>query len=150
MFKKTEVGFEHPAKGPDHCSECVHFEKRGPHTCEIVAGKIEGTDWCRKFREKSMAKKSKKVRRIEIEKVKSGDGKRLHKVTASYHDQPAQSGKGFSAAMPSYQPPEETYHTSHAKAKKHVHQLMGQMTAGPEDEPDGDEANEPEEDNEPV
>lgn len=47
MFSKAQVGFEHPAKGPHHCSECKHF--RGPNSCEIVSGRIEAGDWCEKF-----------------------------------------------------------------------------------------------------
>ncbi len=54
--------------------------------------------------------KSKKVRRIEIERVKDGKGKRIHKVTAHYHDQPGKEGKGFGASIGRYVPPEETYH----------------------------------------
>ena len=50
MFLKSEVGFEHPAKGPDHCSMCIHFKR--PHACEIVAGYIRGEDWCEKFEER--------------------------------------------------------------------------------------------------
>ena len=44
---KSAVGFEHPAKGPSHCSQCVHFEP--PDACEIVAGPISRRDWCKKF-----------------------------------------------------------------------------------------------------
>lgn len=47
MYRKSQVGFEHPAKGPDHCSECRHF--RPPDSCEIVSGEIRPEDWCRKF-----------------------------------------------------------------------------------------------------
>ena len=48
---KTSVGFEHPAKGPHHCSQCEHF--RPPHGCEIVEGNIDPGDWCRRFRPKN-------------------------------------------------------------------------------------------------
>lgn len=87
-----------------------------------------------------MAKfKGKKVRRIEIEKVKNGDGKQkpshLHKVTVHYHERPAQEGRGMRHAISKYEPPEETFHTSHAKAKKHVHDKMQAMTATPEEQP---------------
>lgn len=47
---KEEVGFEHPATGPNHCSQCIYFEILGPKKCVIVEGKIEGTDWCQQFR----------------------------------------------------------------------------------------------------
>lgn len=44
---KASVGFEAPAKGPHHCSQCRHFEP--PHACEIVEGDIDADDWCRRF-----------------------------------------------------------------------------------------------------
>ena len=47
---KASVGFEAPAKGPHHCSQCVHWEP--PDACEIVAGMVDGDDWCRRFRAK--------------------------------------------------------------------------------------------------
>lgn len=50
---KPEVSFEHPAGGKDHCADCKHFETQGPHTCEIVAGRIETQDWCDRFKRKS-------------------------------------------------------------------------------------------------
>lgn len=55
MLSKSSVGYESPAKGPHHCSECEHF--RGPSRCEIVAGAIKPGDWCRRF--KLMPAKSK-------------------------------------------------------------------------------------------
>lgn len=48
-FTKTEVDFEHPAKGVNHCGECKHFEVHGPKLCEIIAGTILPEDWCNKF-----------------------------------------------------------------------------------------------------
>lgn len=81
-----------------------------------------------------MSKETKKVRRIEMEKVKSGKGGHLHKVTVHYHDKPPKEGKGMAGAIGRYEPPEETYHTSHASAKRHVHKAMQHMTATP-DEP---------------
>ena len=50
-FQKSQVDFEHPAKGPHHCSQCRHFE--APDACEIVAGTINRRDWCKKFASKS-------------------------------------------------------------------------------------------------
>lgn len=50
-FTKREVGFEHPAKGSDHCMECEHYEP-GRDKCQIVAGEIQPQDWCRKFEAK--------------------------------------------------------------------------------------------------
>lgn len=82
-----------------------------------------------------MAKKSaKKVRSVEVEKVKNGEGGHLHKVTARFHHSTGKSGKGFSDSIGRYQDPEETFHTSHAKAKKKVHEHMRNMTATPEEE----------------
>jgi hypothetical protein len=51
QYEKSEVGYEHPAKGPKHCSQCRHFQviKR----CEIVKGVILPQDWCRKFSAKA-------------------------------------------------------------------------------------------------
>lgn len=83
-----------------------------------------------------MAKKAnKKVRRVEIEKVKNGEGGHLHKVTAHFHSTPGSEGKGMKGLSSTYHDPEETYHTSHAKAKKKVHEHMQSMTATPEEEP---------------
>lgn len=50
---KSEVNYEHPAQGPDHCSQCVHFEPE--HACELVDGQIEPEDWCRLFELDSLA-----------------------------------------------------------------------------------------------
>ena len=50
MYDKSEVQFEHPAKGPHHCSQCVHYYGHG--MCEIVKGKVEPQDWCKKFESK--------------------------------------------------------------------------------------------------
>jgi hypothetical protein len=49
-LEKADVDFEHPAKGPHHCSECEHFEP--PHACGLVKGRIDAGDWCRRFRAK--------------------------------------------------------------------------------------------------
>jgi hypothetical protein len=75
----------------------------------------------------------KKVKRIEIEKVKTGDGKGMHKVTAHFHDKPGKIGKGFSNSLSAYQGPEETYHNTPAKAHKHVKQHFKNLTATPEE-----------------
>ena len=84
-----------------------------------------------------MAKKhTKKVRRVEVEKVKGGDGGHLHKVTVHHHDEPRKEGQGMKGAFPAYVPPEETYHTSHHKASRHMKEAMGRMTATPEEEPE--------------
>lgn len=51
-YAKTEVSFEHPAKGKDHCNECSHYEP-GAERCQIVSGTIMPDDWCRKFKPKA-------------------------------------------------------------------------------------------------
>lgn len=51
LLPKTEVDFEHPAKGEHHCSECQHF--RAPHACAIVKGDIDPGDWCKWFEAKT-------------------------------------------------------------------------------------------------
>ena len=48
---KASVGFEHPAQGPDHCSQCQHFDPNS-HTCELVEGRILPRDWCRLWTKK--------------------------------------------------------------------------------------------------
>jgi len=50
-FEKPEVGFEHPAKGPDHCSACKHFLSE-QNACAIVKGEVLASDWCEKFSQK--------------------------------------------------------------------------------------------------
>jgi hypothetical protein len=82
-----------------------------------------------------MAKKSegKKVKRIEMEKVKSGDGKSMHKVTVHFHPKAGKEGKGFGASLGHYQEPDETYHTSKAKAHKHFKKHFHNLTATPEE-----------------
>lgn len=49
QYFKHEVGYEHPAKGKDHCGECKHYYD---HRCDIVRGPIQPEDWCRKFARK--------------------------------------------------------------------------------------------------
>lgn len=51
-LSKDAVGFEHPARGLNHCGECVHFEKGARNSCEIVAGHITAPDWCQRFQRK--------------------------------------------------------------------------------------------------
>ena len=50
-FLKMEVKFEHPAKGPDRCIDCIHFLPR-QHACQIVRGYIEAADWCDRYQER--------------------------------------------------------------------------------------------------
>lgn len=40
---KSEVQYENPATGMDHCKECRYFHDR---KCEIVAGPINPNGWC--------------------------------------------------------------------------------------------------------
>lgn len=84
-----------------------------------------------------MKSKKKKVRSVEVGLVKDGKGGHLHKVTTHFHDQPAREGRGMSAALPRFEAPEETYHKSAGAAHKHVKKMMGNMTATPEEEPEG-------------
>lgn len=46
-FTKEQVGFEHPAKGPDHCGQCQHFLGG---RCAIVYSTVMAGDWCRKWK----------------------------------------------------------------------------------------------------
>lgn len=46
---KSEVSFEHPAKGPHHCHDCIHWIP--PEACQLVAGTIKPGDWCKLFKE---------------------------------------------------------------------------------------------------
>lgn len=48
-YDKSEVGFESPAKGPNHCSMCEHYQGG---KCEIVRGEVKPGDWCNKFKKK--------------------------------------------------------------------------------------------------
>jgi len=45
-YAHTEVQFEHPAKGKNHCSQCVHWTGSG---CRIVKPPVKAGDWCNKF-----------------------------------------------------------------------------------------------------
>lgn len=50
LLSKSEVDFEHPAKGRDLCGSCKYFEVNGPHTCQLVAGDdIQSQDWCKEY-----------------------------------------------------------------------------------------------------
>jgi hypothetical protein len=53
---KSAVGFEHPAKGSHHCSECQHFV--APDSCRIVAGAISPRDWCKRFLNRRAARQA--------------------------------------------------------------------------------------------
>jgi hypothetical protein len=55
MYSKSEVGFEHPAKGPNKCGACFHYLGG---KCAIVAGVVAPEDWCRKFVSLPMLAKS--------------------------------------------------------------------------------------------
>jgi hypothetical protein len=44
---KRAVGYERPAKGPDHCGICRNF--RPPQSCRVVYGDIHPEDWCKRF-----------------------------------------------------------------------------------------------------
>jgi hypothetical protein len=49
----ADVAFEHPARGPHHCSECARFE--APDACELVESPIAPEDWCERFLEDQLA-----------------------------------------------------------------------------------------------
>ena len=49
MLDKESVGFEHPAKGEHHCSECQYYIAP-EENCMIVKGKIEPKDWCERWK----------------------------------------------------------------------------------------------------
>jgi len=51
---KSQVEYEAPAQGKDHCSLCRHF--KSPRACELVAGKIEPIDWCKLFERRRIRK----------------------------------------------------------------------------------------------
>ena len=48
---KESAGFEHPAKGKEHCSQCVHFIQLADR-CKIVQGEVLPVDWCEQFRKR--------------------------------------------------------------------------------------------------
>jgi hypothetical protein len=50
MFIKSEVNFESPATGMNHCIECVHYIAG---RCEIVKGVVLPGDWCNQFKKRS-------------------------------------------------------------------------------------------------
>jgi hypothetical protein len=43
-MSKVEAKFEHPARGPNSCGECVNFTSPG---CKLVAGDVAAKDWCK-------------------------------------------------------------------------------------------------------
>lgn len=47
---KESVGFENPAKGPNHCSQCVYRDP--PLSCRRVRGVVRAGDWCKLFKRK--------------------------------------------------------------------------------------------------
>jgi len=67
-YTKLEVLYEHPAKGMDHCKNCIHFE--APKHCEIVEGIIHPEDWCKKFERINMRKH--KFHKMTVENHKDG------------------------------------------------------------------------------
>lgn len=49
MLSKEEVKYEHPAKEMNDCDDCIHFQVKHFHGCEIVKGTILPEDWCNRF-----------------------------------------------------------------------------------------------------
>lgn len=81
-----------------------------------------------------MAKK--RVKSFEVSKMKSGKKGHAYKVTVHHHDKPPKSGKGMAAAMPRWEPPEEHAHPSKGALKKHVSDLVDNMSVSPEGDDD--------------
>jgi hypothetical protein len=50
LVPKAEVGYEHPAKGDDHCGECFFFIP--PDACQLVIPPILPQDWCQLHEDK--------------------------------------------------------------------------------------------------
>ena len=50
-YLKAEVDVRLPAKGMDHCKDCVHYQPI-TETCEIVEGLVLRNDWCKRFKRK--------------------------------------------------------------------------------------------------
>lgn len=46
-YEKSEVQFEHPAKGMSDCDDCKHFDPCW--SCYLVNGMVRPEDWCNKF-----------------------------------------------------------------------------------------------------
>lgn len=78
MFTKSDAAFEHPAQGPHHCSQCVHYLRRG--SCRIVAGIIEPGDWCKKFEMKDLA-----LQREQIQKPMEPNHRKKKRVDIGEH-----------------------------------------------------------------
>jgi len=73
-FSKDRVGFEHPAKGPNHCGDCKHFLGG---RCAIVFGVVTSGDWCEKFQEKEnmRAKSPAELNKAESCEARCGEKK---------------------------------------------------------------------------
>ena len=55
---KSAVGFEHPARGPNHCGQCTHFVA-ADDACRIVQGTVTAADWCKRFKSKRASRAEK-------------------------------------------------------------------------------------------
>lgn len=53
QFTKKEVNYESPAKGMDHCKDCIFFQVLHKNGCKIVEGFIKPADWCDEFTRKT-------------------------------------------------------------------------------------------------
>lgn len=69
-FSKDQVGFEHPAKGPNHCGDCKHFLGG---RCAIVSGTVLAEDWCRKFSMKTCSHEGKCFGACGVQKSPAGE-----------------------------------------------------------------------------
>ena len=50
---KRVVGYEHPAAKAQHCGICQHWQS--PRSCEVVSGRIQPEDWCRRYERRNDA-----------------------------------------------------------------------------------------------
>ena len=55
-FPKSKVDYEDPAKGSDHCQQCVHYVV--PNSCRKVEGRILAGAWCKLFTPKDPVRRS--------------------------------------------------------------------------------------------
>jgi hypothetical protein len=55
-FSHKSVDFQHPAKGEDHCAECIHWQGKVGQ-CAIVRPPVRAEDWCKKFSPKKKEEK---------------------------------------------------------------------------------------------
>ena len=47
-FTRAEVLWESPAKGMDHCEDCLYYQPEAC-ACKLVEGFWKPNDWCEQF-----------------------------------------------------------------------------------------------------